>query len=226
MNMCPSWKFIIENEQTWRKVRQHYLSEFRCIDSSMLTRLNVLTFTDLLAEQLRLDTSDAEPITLTNTVNKFLTGLRRMTQGYFGTRDRLVIFGPGMGKGFINYLMWECTSIGVSTTVETAIEPVQVQVPPGQPRRSNALTLGRVQASSFICFKARFEVHNDKKFELQSLYPAPKQVRDVEERSLLNNEGNLIGQVKRRCEMGRRLIFCVSAHKENTMINYLGILKV
>ena len=150
MNLCPTWKFIIENEQTWQRVRQHYLSEFRCIDSSMLTRLNVLTFTDLLAEQVRLDTTDAEPVTLTNTVNKFLSGLRRMTQGYFGTRDRLVIFGPGMGKGFINYLMWECTSIGVSTTVETAIEPVQVQVPPGQPRRSNALTLGEVKQVPFF----------------------------------------------------------------------------
>ena len=116
----------------------------------MLTRLNVLTFTDLLAEQVRLDTTDAEPVTLTHTVNKFLSGLRRMTQGYFGTRDRLVIFGPGMGKGFINYLMWECTSIGVSTTVETAIEPVQVQVPPGQPRRSNALTLGEVKQVPFL----------------------------------------------------------------------------
>lgn len=58
MDLCPSWKFIIENEQTWRKVRQHYLSEFRCIDSSMLTRLNVLSFAELLDEQMRLHTKE------------------------------------------------------------------------------------------------------------------------------------------------------------------------
>ena len=67
-----------------------------------------------------------------------------MALGDLGRRDRLVVFGPGMGKGFINYLMWECTSIGVTMTVETAIEPMtnQVQVP-GQPSRLNALTLGK-----------------------------------------------------------------------------------
>ena len=77
------------------------------------------------------------------------------------------------------------------------------------------------QISSFC--ELDFSVHNEKKFELQSLYPAPKQIRDTEERSLLNDKGDLIGQVKRRCEMGRRLIFCVSAHRENTVTNYIGL---
>ena len=79
-----------------------------------------------------------------SSVGKFLGGLKGMALGYLGRRDRLVVFGPGMGKGFINYLMWECTSIGVTMTVETAIEPMtnQVQVP-GQPSRLNALTLGK-----------------------------------------------------------------------------------
>ena len=84
----------------------------------------------------------------------FITGLKRIASG-LSRRDRLVIFGPGMGKGFINFLMWECTSIGVQTTVESGIQPEnQVQVP-GQPQRSNALTLGKwhlskVQLSSQI----------------------------------------------------------------------------
>ena len=87
------------------------------------------------------------PVSMASTISRFLpesfvTGLKRIASG-LSRRDRLVIFGPGMGKGFINFLMWECTSIGVQTTVENGIQPDnQVQVP-GQPRRSNALTLGK-----------------------------------------------------------------------------------
>ena len=80
-----------------------------------------------------------------------------------------------------------------------------------------------MRSNKFLFCELDFSVHNEKKFELQSLYPAPKQIRDTEERSLLNDKGNLIGQVKRRCEMGRRLIFCVSAHRENTVTNYIGL---
>ena len=181
MNLCPTWKFVIENEQTWRKVRQQYLSEFRCIDSSMLARLNVLrqgsqcffpslyfivlspvsSFGDLLEEQNRLEASLESPVTMAGTISRFLpesfiTGLKRIASG-LSRRDRLVIFGPGMGKGFINFLMWECTSIGVQTTVENGIQPDnQVQVP-GQPRRSNALTLGKWHLSKVQLSSKKFQ---------------------------------------------------------------------
>ena len=51
---------------------------------------------------------------------RLVTGIKGLVNSYFTqTRERLVIFGPGMERGFINFLMWDCNSMGISTTVET-----------------------------------------------------------------------------------------------------------
>ena len=100
---------------------------------------------------------------------RFFTKVRSFVGRYFGTRDRLVIFGPGMEMGFVKFFMWNCEDIGLKTEVEMPIQGSrEMQV--------NLLS---------ICYNAI-------KYELQSLYHAPKAVRDQEHRSLLTPEGRLI----------------------------------
>ena len=134
---------------------------------------------------------------------RFFTKVRSFVGRYFGTRDRLVIFGPGMEMGFVKFFMWNCEDIGLKTEVEMPIQGSrEMQV--------NLLS---------ICY-------NSIKYELQSLYPAPKAVRDQEHRSLLTPEGRLIGGVQRRCREAKKLIFCISAHKPVLESHFKGLINI
>jgi len=183
--VSDAWNFVAENEATWSRVKRQYLSSFRNVDSNFMSRMNLLDIDHYSAEIDRLhDTPDSMETT------RFFTKVRSFVGRYFGTRDRLVIFGPGMEMGFVKFFMWNCEDIGLKTEVEMPIQGSrEMQV--------NLLS---------ICY-------NSIKYELQSLYPAPKAVRDQEHRSLLTPEGRLIGGVQRRCREAKKLIFCISAHK-------------
>ena len=167
---CPEWTCSISI------ITQQKLIDF-------MVRLGCLTWNSRRFTVYS-DTPDSMETT------RFFTKVRSFVGRYFGTRDRLVIFGPGMEMGFVKFFMWNCEDIGLKTEVEMPIQGSrEMQV--------NLLS---------ICYNAI-------KYELQSLYPAPKAVRDQEHRSLLTPEGRLIGGVQRRCREAKKLIFCISAHK-------------
>ena len=97
--------------------------------------------------------------------------------------------------------MWECTEIGVSTIPD--------------PRS----VLSGARVGLMISF-------GDKKSEIHPLYPAAKQIRMRDLNiSLLDSQGNLNGQAKRRAENATHVIFCLSDHIKSSAKNFKGIYK-
>ena len=95
--------------------------------------------------------------------------------------------------------MWECTEIGVSTIPD--------------PRS----VLSGARVGLMISF-------GDKKSEIHPLYPAAKQIRMRDPNiSLLDSQGNLNGQAKRRAQNATHVIFCLSDHIESSAKNFKGI---
>ena len=92
--------------------------------------------------------------------------------------------------------MWECTEIGVSTIPD--------------PRS----VLSGARVGLMISF-------GDKKSEIHPLYPAAKQIRMRDPNiSLLDSQGNLNGQAKRRAQNATHVIFCLSNHIESSAKNF------
>ena len=130
ISVSPVWRFVVENDTTWKKVQKQYIYNFRSLDSVFLRRMNVLDFEEYLRERSRLHQEEIQETNneLTSIVSylpmRLVTGIKGLVNSYFTqTRERLVIFGPGMERGFINFLMWDCNSMGISTTVETSVTP-------------------------------------------------------------------------------------------------------